>query len=262
MLFIVIALEVLLAVIVLEQLGLEISLGAFGFILVLYFWVSTRDIKGDYVRLQRKEMPWLYDGIAEMARKAKLAMPRIFILDDYIPIAYSFRDTIVLSLGLFEVLDEKEILAVAAHELGHIKNGDTKIFPLLAYSRYLMILFTAILVLLGRSLGVAVAALVLYGLYEIARANFLKNREFQADETALKLLEVPMSLMKALEELKYYEDLRSNAKFRISSVPSIEPAIERRQRVPRIETHPSYDERIFRILVEMNGNNMFNKRVQ
>ncbi len=260
MLFIVIALEVLLAVIALEQLGLELSLVAFGSILALYFWVSTRDLKGSYVTLQRREMPWLYDGIAEMARKAGLPMPRVYILDDYIPTAYSFRNTIVLSLGLFEVLDSEEILAVAAHELGHIKNGDTKLFPLLAYSRYLMMLFTAVIVLLNRSLPATFAALSLYGAYEFSRARFLKNREFRADETALRLLEVPMSLMKALEELKYYEDLKRGV--RLSAVPSIEPAIERRQRVPKIETHPSYDERIFRILVEMHGNNMFNNRVQ
>ncbi|NJE05267.1 zinc metallopeptidase [Thermococcus sp. M36] len=262
MLLAVIVLEGLLAVIALEQLGLEISLAAFALILTLYFWVSKKDIKGDYVLLQQEEMPWLYEGIAEMARKAGISMPTVYILDDYIPLAYSFKDTIVLSLGLFEVLDEDEILAVAAHEIGHIKNGDTRLFPVLAYSRYLMITFTVVLVILTTSLWTAVAAVILYGMYELSRANFLKDREFLADETALKLLDVPMSLMKALEELKYYEDLRSGAGVRVSAVPSIEPAIERRQKVPRIETHPSYDERIFRILVEINGSNMFNRRMQ
>ena len=259
MLFIIVALEVLLAVIALRELGLKIAMAAFGSIVLLYFWVSTRDVKGNYVTLQRSEMPWLYDGIAEMASKAGIPMPRIYILDDYIPNAYSFKNTIVLSLGLFEVLDREEILAVAAHELGHIKNGDTKVFPVLAYGRYLMMVFTGILVLLAHRPSVTLAALLLYALYEVARANFLKGREFLADESALRLLDVPMSLKHALEELKYYEDLRADV--RLSAVPSIEPSIERRQKVPRIETHPSYDERIFRILVEIHGNNMFNQRM-
>ncbi|AFL95544.1 hypothetical protein containing peptidase M48 domain [Thermococcus cleftensis] len=260
MLFIVIALEVLLAVIALAELGLEISLVAFGTVLALYLWVSTMDVKGNYVPLQREEMPWLYDGIAEMAKKAGLPMPRVYILDDYIPTAYSFKNTIVLSLGLFEVLDQGEILAVAAHELGHIKNGDTRTFPLLAYGRYLMVLFTVVLVLLTRSLAVSLAAVTLLALYEVTRANFHKEREFQADETALRLLDTPMNLKRALEELKYYEDLRVGVK--MGALPSIEPSIERKQKVQIIETHPSYDERIFRILVEMSGNNMFNNRVQ
>ncbi|ASJ13189.1 M48 family metallopeptidase [Thermococcus thioreducens] len=260
MLFIIMALEVILAVIALKELGLRIALAAFGSILLLYFWVSTKDVKGSYLTLQRSEIPWLYDGIAEMAKKAGLPMPRVYILDDYIPNAYSFKNTIVLSLGLFEVLDSDEILAVAAHELGHIKNGDTKIFPVLAYGRFLMMVFTGVLILLAHTSAVTVAALFLYALYEVARANFLKSREFQADETALRLLDVPMSLKHALEELKYYEDLRVGV--RLSALPSIEPAIERKQKPAIIETHPSYDERIFRILVEINGNNMFNQRVQ
>ncbi|CAD5244996.1 Zinc metallopeptidase [Thermococcus camini] len=260
MLFIIMALEVLLAVIALAELGLEISLVAFGTVLALYVWASTHDIKGEYVPLQRNEMPWLYDGIAEMARKAGLPMPRVYILDEYIPTAYSFKNTIVLSLGLFEVLDQEEILAVAAHELGHIKNGDTRTFPVLAYGRYLMVMFTGILMLLTRSLVISAASLTLLGLYEVTRANFHKEREFQADETALRLLDTPMNLKRALEELKYYEDLRIGIKSNV--LPSIEPSIERKQKVQIIETHPSYDERIFRIIIEMNGNNMFNKRMQ
>ena len=262
MLFIIASLEVLLAVIALAELGLEISLAAFGVIVLLYLWVSLHDVKGHYTPLQRNEMPWLYDGIARMARKAGLAMPRVYLLDEYIPTAYSFKDAIALSLGLFEVLEEDEILAVAAHELGHIKNGDTKTFPLLAYGRYLMMVFTAVLIILTGNFMVSMAALGLLGLYEVMRANFHKEREFAADETALRLLETPVSLKRALEELKYYEDLRVGVKS--SALPSIEPTIDRskKQRVQIIETHPSYDERIFRILVEMHGNNMFNNRVQ
>ncbi|ACJ16859.1 zinc-dependent protease [Thermococcus onnurineus NA1] len=260
MLFIIITLEVLLAVVALKELGLKISLTAFGLIFAFYLWVSTHDIKGNYIPLERSEIPWLYDGIARMAKKAGLSMPRVYILDDYIPNAYSFKNTVVLSLGLFEVLDQDEILAVAAHELGHIKNGDTKMFPIIAYGRYLMIVFTAVLIFLAHSPTVTIAALGLYGLYEVTRASFLKNREFQADETALRLLDVPMSLKRALEELKYYEDLRIGV--RLSSLPSIEPAIERKQKTAIIETHPSYDERIFRILVEINGSNLFNRRMQ
>jgi heat shock protein HtpX len=262
MLFLIASLEVLLAVIALAELGLEISLAAFGAIVLLYIWVSLHDVKGRYTSLQRSEMPWLYDGIAEMAQKAKLPMPRVYLLDEYIPMAYSFKDAIVLSLGLFEVLDQDEILAVAAHELGHIKNGDTKTFPVLAYGRYLMVVFTAVLILLTKNATVSAAAIGLLTLYEVMRADFQKEREFQADETALRLLETPMSLKKALEELKYYEDLRIGMKS--SALPSIEPTIDRnrKQKVQLIETHPSYDERIFRILVEMQGNNMFNNRVQ
>ncbi len=262
MLFLIVLLEALLAVIALAQLGVKISLAAFGAVMVLYAWISAHDVRGRYIPLQRAEMPWLYDGIAKMAKKAGIPMPKVYLLDEYIPTAYSFKNAVVLSLGLFEVLDREEILAVAAHEMGHIKNGDTKTFPLLAYGKYLMLAFTLVLIALSRSTVVSMAALALAGLYELAWAGFHKEREFLADEAALRLLETPMSLKRALEELKYYEDLRAG--MRSNAVPSIEPTIERRpkQRAPIIETHPSYDERVLRIIIEINGNSMIKNRIQ
>ncbi|MEO2151239.1 MAG: M48 family metallopeptidase, partial [Thermococcus sp.] len=164
---------------------------------------------------------------------------------------YSFGNTIVLSLGLFEVLDEDEIIAVAAHELGHIKNGDTKWFPILTYGRFLMLVTTIALLILGDTI-VKGTSILLYLSYELARSDFMKKREFLADETALRLLKIPMSLKRALEELKYYEDLRMNVK--VNAVPSIEPGIEREKRFAFFtETHPSYEERILRITFEMNN---------
>lgn len=250
MLYIVILLQLTLAIAVLGELGLKLIAGSALLILLVYFWAYTSEPKGNYHTLEREQMPWLYDGVAKMAKKAGIRMPKIYILEDYIPNAYSFKNTLVFSLGLFEVLGEEEILAVAAHEIGHIKNGDTKLFPIIAYSRYVMMILTLLIVLVARNSPLSLASLLLYGLYEVSRADYLKKREFKADHTALGLLDVPLSLKYALEELKYYEDLRENVKR--SALPSIEPSIDRKQGSQIIETHPSYDDRILRILLEIN----------
>ncbi|CAI1492978.1 Zn-dependent protease with chaperone function [Thermococcus nautili] len=259
MLYVILALEVLLVVEALGDLGVAMAGGAMAFLGALYIWATRHKFGENLIPLEREEMPWLYDGIAELAEKAKVPMPRVYLLDDYIPNAYSFGNTIVLSLGLFEVLDEDEIIAVAAHELGHIKNRDTKWFPMVTYGRCLMMITTLALLIAG-SIPVKGAATVLYIAYELARSDFMKKREFLADETALRLLTIPMSLKRALEELKYYEDLRMNVK--VNAVPSIEPGIEREKRFAFFtETHPSYEERILRITFEMN-NLMRMKQVQ
>jgi len=260
MLLILLFVEVLLIGLALYHVGLWVSLGVILTVLLFYTLLSLRGLKGKYIPLSREEMPWLYDGIAAMAVRAGMKMPRVVLLDEYVPLAYSFKDTIVLSLGLFEVLEREESLAVAAHEIGHIKNGDTKTFPLLAYGRYLSLMLAGTVVLLGRDLSASMAAITLAGLYEIAWASFHKEREFLADETALRLLETPMSLKRALEELKYYEDLRLG--MRSNALPNIEPEIDRRQRTSIIETHPTYDERVLRILLEINGGNIFKNRIQ
>ena len=251
MFYVILALEVLLVVQALGDLGVSMAVGTAIILGILYLWATRHKFGENLIPLEREEMPWLYDGIAELSKKARVPMPRVYLLDDYIPNAYSFGNTIVLSLGLFEVLDREGIIAVAAHELGHIKNGDTKWFPVITYGRGLIVVTTLVLLIAG-NLMVKGASLVLYLAYELARSDFMKRREFLADETALRLLAVPMSLKKALEELKYYEDLRMKVK--LNAVPSIEPSLEREKRLSFFtETHPSYEERILRITFEMNN---------
>ena len=257
MLYLLILLQLALAVAVLGELGLILITISAVLPFPVYVWACASEPGGSYHTLEREQMPWLYDGVASMAKKAGIRMPKIYILEDYIPNAYSFKDTIVFSLGLFEVLGEEEILAVAAHEIGHIKNGDTKLFPIIAYSRYMMMLLMVMTILVAKNSPFSLISLITYALYEVSRAEYLKKREFGADHTALSLLDVPLSLKHALEELKYYEDLRGKVK--MNALPSIEPSIERRQGAQIMETHPSYDERILRILVEINNESSQNR---
>ncbi|ASJ02628.1 zinc metallopeptidase [Thermococcus profundus] len=179
----------------------------------------------------------------------------VYTIDDYIPNAFSYGKRVVLSLGLFEILDDDEILGVVAHEVGHVKNKDTLIFPLVAYFRVFMILSSIALFFMTLNLWVGLLALFLYVWYEFERSKFLKDREFKADYVALHLLDTPLSLKRALEELKYYEDIRAAVKNQ--TLPGIEPSIERKSSPKKrywtpsfivFPTHPSYDERIFRIV--------------
>ncbi|MCD6189221.1 MAG: M48 family metalloprotease [Thermococcus sp.] len=243
--------QVLITLLYLGKLGLLFVLGISLVLAGLYLWTVKSSLKKEHKKLSYEDMPWLYDGIMRMANKAGIATPEVYLLDDYIPNAYSFRNSIVLSIGLFEVLDEEEILAVAAHEIGHIKNGDTLLFPLVSYGRYLMLAMALLNFLIFRSTFVSLASFVFYLLYEMCRSNYLKQREFKADETALRLIPVPLALKRALEELKYYEDLR--VKVKESALPSIEPEIERPHQKSLFETHPSYEERIWRIMAEVEA---------
>ncbi|MBP1911176.1 M48 family metallopeptidase [Thermococcus stetteri] len=255
----IIALEILLLYLSLEPVGILAMVPPVLILVGMHLMANRGRTNNQLIPLDEKEMKWLHEGIAEMSKKAGTKIPEVYIQDDYIPNAYSFGRNIVLSLGLFEVLDKDEILAVAAHELGHIKNGDTKLFPLVTYGRYLM-LITTLLLVVGGNLLVKITAPLLYVSYEVSRVNFMKRREFMADDTALRLLPTPMSLKRALEELKYYEDLRTDVK--ISALPSIEPSIERDQGSKWssfVETHPSYEERIVRITMYITN---LNKRLQ
>ncbi len=58
------------------------------------------------------------------SRRLKIKMPKIYIIDNANPIAFSFksfRPMIFLSAGLIDLLNKREIEAVILHELGHLK---------------------------------------------------------------------------------------------------------------------------------------------
>lgn len=196
----------------------------------------------------------LVDKFYSVLKRANLKDVEIYVLEEYIPNAYSYGRKIVLSLGLFEILDDDEITAVVAHELGHIRNKDTFIFPLVAYLRVFMFLMPPLLLILTWKFWAAVVGFVLYLWFEFERSRFLREREFKADDFALRLLDRPLSLKAALEELKYYEDLRVEVKNQ--TLPGIDPTIERpsqkehnywRPSFLMFPTHPTYEERIIRI---------------
>ncbi len=231
-------------------------------ITLLIFIGTFRYGAGKYVEPQ-EGMSWLMEGLAKEAKKANIKMPKLYILDDYIPNAYSFRNIVVLSLGLFEVLDREGILAVIAHEVGHIKNHDGLVFPLMAYGRVFMIVTFLMILPIHRSSYFVPISLLLVVLYEWDRAKFLRSREFKADDVAVTLLDNPLSLKEALEELEYYDDLMT--KVRHQALPGIEPSIKREEAEAKggcgkgerqywtptvfsFPTHPTYSERIRHII--------------
>lgn len=94
--------------------------------------------------LKPGENPWLENTVKEMVQKAGLPMPRLAIVPDRSPNAFTFGRTsssavLAVHEGLLRQLNQDEIRAVIAHELGHIKHKDYIVMtvlsalPLIAY---------------------------------------------------------------------------------------------------------------------------------
>lgn len=82
--------------------------------------------------ITRKQFPALYNIVENLAISRGIPTPKIYIIDDPSLNAYSsglgYKDAhIAFSRGLLEKLNEKEIEAVAGHELTHIINRDTRL---------------------------------------------------------------------------------------------------------------------------------------
>jgi heat shock protein HtpX len=74
--------------------------------------------------------PEYYGIVSEMARRAELPMPRVYIMNNPQPNAFATgrsptRAAVAASTGLLDTLSREEVAGVVAHELAQIKNRDT-----------------------------------------------------------------------------------------------------------------------------------------
>ena len=72
----------------------------------------------------------LHAIVAELARRAELPMPRVYVMQAPQPNAFATgrnpsRAAVCASTGLLEALSDEEVAGVMAHELAHIRNRDT-----------------------------------------------------------------------------------------------------------------------------------------
>ncbi|MCW5695058.1 MAG: zinc metalloprotease HtpX [Pseudolabrys sp.] len=84
-----------------------------------------------------RSAPDLYAMVAELARRANLPMPRVYIMDNPQPNAFATgrnpeNAAVAVTTGLLRALDRNEIAGVVAHELAHIANRDTLIMTITA----------------------------------------------------------------------------------------------------------------------------------
>ena len=81
--------------------------------------------------------PEFYALVRELAAKAGLPMPRVYVVDNPQPNAFATgrnpeHAAVAATTGLLQSLSREEVAAVIAHELGHIKNRDTLIMTVTA----------------------------------------------------------------------------------------------------------------------------------
>lgn len=81
--------------------------------------------------------PEYYAMVRDLAERADLPMPRVYVIDNAQPNAFATgrspsHAAVASSTGLLNMLTREEIAGVIAHELAHIKNRDTLIMTVAA----------------------------------------------------------------------------------------------------------------------------------
>lgn len=184
---------------------------------VVYWKSDSLALRANGAReLGPDEQPRLQSIVRLLADKAGIPMPRVYIVDRPEPNAFATgRDpqhaAIAVTSGLLEVMDERQVIGVLAHELSHVRNRDTLIgtiaatiggaISFLAQMGQFNLLFgggdddngNPMLALLAIILA-PIAALVI-------QLAVSRGREYQADSTGASLTGDPEGLAQALETL-------------------------------------------------------------
>jgi len=188
---------------------------------VFSFWNSDRLVlkmfRGQEV--DEHSAPEYYSLVRDLAARAELPMPKVYILPQEQPNAFATgrspeKGAVAASTGLLNVLNREELAAVIAHELAHIKNRDTLTMTIAATigSAISMLAqwaqFSAMFG--GRSdersgalgfIGVIAAAFLAPIAAMLVQMAISRSREYQADELGARICGNPLWLASALEKI-------------------------------------------------------------
>src|SRR3954464_7339406 len=103
------------------------------------YWNSDRMVLSMHgaQEVDARTAPDLYRLVQDLAGRAGLPMPRVYLMDNPQPNAFATgRDphhaAVAVTSGLLTTLSREEVAGVIAHELGHIRNRDTLIMTITA----------------------------------------------------------------------------------------------------------------------------------
>ena len=161
-------------------------------------------------------MGWLHQMVEEMAQRAGIPKPRIYIIPTRTPNAFATgRDpnhaAVAVTEGLLDLLTREELKGVLGHELTHIKDRDTLISTLTATLAGAITLL-ARLGMWGMYLGdddnrgnplVLLAIIFLPLAALLIRLAVSRSREYLADDGGAWISGNPLYLASALEKLSF-----------------------------------------------------------
>jgi heat shock protein HtpX len=107
--------------------------GAFVYALIQYFAASKLAIMSTGAEeIAKKDNPRLYRIVENLAITIGIPTPKIYIINDPAPNAFATgRDpkhaVVAATTGILDVMNDRELEAVMAHEMGHVQNYDIRV---------------------------------------------------------------------------------------------------------------------------------------
>ena len=171
--------------------------------------------------ITKKDNPRLYNVVENLSITTGLPMPKVYIVEDKAPNAFATgRDpkhaSVAATTGLLDIMDDKELTAVMAHEMSHVKNYDIRVSMIVFGLVCVIGLISDIAFRMmfygnrrrnneGSPMGyllVIIAAILSPILAAVAQMAVSRQREYLADASAANITRYPEGMIAALKKLQ------------------------------------------------------------
>ena len=155
--------------------------------------------------------------VQELCRRMSIPEPRLWVIPDQSPNAFATgrnpsHSSVAFTAGLLDLMNDREVEGVLAHELGHIKNRDILTSSIAATVAAAITFVARMAMFMGprnsddEEGGSPVGALFMMILAPIAamliQMAISRTREFAADATAAEYCGTPDGLISGLQKLE------------------------------------------------------------
>jgi heat shock protein HtpX len=183
------------------------------------YWNSDRMVLSMYgaQEVDRASAPDLHQLVAELAGRAGLPMPRVFLIDEAQPNAFATgrnpdNAAVAVSVGLMQQLSREELAGVIAHELAHIKNHDTLLMTITATVAGAISMIAQFGMFFGghrdNNNGPGIIATIVMMIAApfaamLVQMAISRTREYAADNLGARICGNPMGLASALSRIEH-----------------------------------------------------------
>jgi heat shock protein HtpX len=193
-----------------------------------YFFASGQAVlMSGAVEIQKADNPRLYRIVENLSITTGTPMPKVYIVNDPAPNAFATgRDPqhaiVAATTGLLDIMDDAELEAVMAHELGHVRNYDIRV-SMIVFGLVVAVGFIADMFLRFAFFGgsrnnnsgggggnpivlvLGLVAMIIAPLVAgLVQAAVSRQREYLADATGAMTTRHPEALASALLKLQDY----------------------------------------------------------
>jgi heat shock protein HtpX len=191
---------------------------------VYAYWFSDKAVLKMYgaveVTPDNTQFRNYYNMVKELAQNAELPMPKVYVINESQPNAFATgrnpeNAAVAATAGIMQILTERELRGVMAHELAHVKNRDTLISTISATVAGAISSIAQFGMMFGggrdengeRSVSPVLGMLMMFlaplaaSLIQMAIS---RAREFEADRMGAEISKDPKALASALEKIHHY----------------------------------------------------------